>query len=210
MTELRDEKAQLRARLRAERRSKATRDVERQSQALMHRLALLESFLNVSNLAPRLAFWGVHNEVDTRHAIRERVTRGQSIYLPKIIQAPTQTHSGKMRFLAYEGDDCLVEGRMGLKEPRPTAAELQLASHSQIICWVPGLAFAKNGARLGQGGGFYDLYLSSSAPSSLIRIGLCFDDALVVPSAIPENSRDERVHWIVTPTRTMACPPSTH
>lgn len=64
---------------------------------------------------------------------------------------------------------------------------------------VPGLAFTSTGARLGQGGGFYDRFLADH-PRAL-RVALAFDCQLV--QSIPTDPHDQTVDAIVTPTRTL-------
>ena len=60
---------------------------------------------------------------------------------------------------------------------------------------VPGLAFTKDGARLGRGGGYYDRLLASLPPRTR-RIGVCFAAQLV--AVLPTEPHDQRVERVVT------------
>jgi 5-formyltetrahydrofolate cyclo-ligase len=60
---------------------------------------------------------------------------------------------------------------------------------------VPGVLFARNGARLGRGGGHYDRLLARAAPGAL-RIGICYADRL--RDALPVDPHDAFVDIIVT------------
>ena len=60
---------------------------------------------------------------------------------------------------------------------------------------VPGLAFTKDGARLGRGGGYYDRLLANCPPRTR-RIGVCFA-AQIVP-AFPIEPHDQRVDRVIT------------
>ena len=58
---------------------------------------------------------------------------------------------------------------------------------------VPGVAFSKNGVRLGFGLGVYDKLL---ADSSAVKIGLCYDFQ-VIDSLVPE-SHDVKMNYVVS------------
>lgn len=71
----------------------------------------------------------------------------------------------------------------------------QLVSKDQIELFVvPGLAFGKQGERIGRGKGYYDRYLANE--TSAARVALAFDFQLF-PS-LKQNEWDQRVHRIVT------------
>lgn len=60
---------------------------------------------------------------------------------------------------------------------------------------VPGLAFTASGERLGQGGGWYDRFLSAVRPDC-ITIGVCFGEQLV--DEVPVEAHDIGVDHVVT------------
>jgi len=60
---------------------------------------------------------------------------------------------------------------------------------------IPGLAFDRDGFRLGYGGGFYDRYVRRTRPEAL-RVGVCFSEQVV--EDVPHGDADERVDRIVT------------
>ena len=60
---------------------------------------------------------------------------------------------------------------------------------------VPGLAFTKDGARLGRGGGYYDRLLAN-CPAHTRRIGVCFATQLV--ASLPVEPHDQRVERVIT------------
>lgn len=89
-----------------------------------------------------------------------------------------------------------------------------IAPHELAVMVLPGLAFDEKGGRLGYGGGFYDAYLErarakspheqdAAAALAPVPIAFCFDEQVVVH--VPCEPSDQRVSWIVTPTRTLAC-----
>jgi 5-formyltetrahydrofolate cyclo-ligase len=87
------------------------------------------------------------------------------------------------------GND-LRPGQFGILEPVRAPAEL-----SPDVILVPGLAFTREGHRLGRGAGFYDRFLGSSPPGT-IKAGICFDFQ-VVPE-LPTESHDVRMDLVIT------------
>ena len=61
---------------------------------------------------------------------------------------------------------------------------------------VPALAVARDGTRLGRGGGSYDRALPHCAPRAVVA-ALLFDDELV--ASLPSDPWDVAVHAVVTP-----------
>ncbi len=60
---------------------------------------------------------------------------------------------------------------------------------------VPGLAFTRDGHRLGRGGGYYDRLLAQ-CPVSVARIGVGFECQIL--DALPTAAHDQRVHLVIT------------
>ena len=77
-----------------------------------------------------------------------------------------------------------------------SAAAARLVPPSQIAAiLVPGLAFTRQGHRLGRGGGFYDRYLAL-LPSTTLKIGVCF--ALQLVEALPWELHDQLLDLVAT------------
>jgi len=91
----------------------------------------------------------------------------------------------------------LVIGRFGILEPR---ADAPPAGISFDLILVPGIAFDRNGGRLGRGRGYYDRFL---ACASGFVSGVCFDDQLV--SEVPCEPHDARMDAIITPSEIVLC-----
>ena len=78
----------------------------------------------------------------------------------------------------------------------PALSESQIVSPSEIhLVLVPGLAFTREGARLGRGGGYYDRFLAQ-LPRETTKLGVCFDLQLV--EALPSESHDVHVDGVIT------------
>ncbi len=81
----------------------------------------------------------------------------------------------------HTGDD-LRPGAFGILEPHHESPEFPLHEIDAILC--PGLAFDKNGGRLGRGRGFYDRLLAQACPDTF-KLGICFPEQ-VVPDTFSE------------------------
>lgn len=108
----------------------------------------------------------------------------------------------------------LKPGRFGILEPNDSFLKLEsfnsswnakFKDYSKLldVVLVPGLAFDRNGHRLGRGAGFYDRFLKQLKPRTLL-IGLAYDQQLL--DDIPVEPHDFPLHLIITPTQTFCCP----
>ena len=82
----------------------------------------------------------------------------------------------------------------------PAAAQSIIAPADLDLILVPGLAFTRDGRRLGRGGGYYDRLLAAR-DSRTIALGVCFDLQLVAD--LPCEPHDQRVAAVVTESGTL-------
>ncbi len=98
-----------------------------------------------------------------------------------------------------------LKNEFGFEEPAPSCPTLsaeEISRRTQAIL-VPGLGFGSQGQRLGMGKGHYDRFLPRVA-SQVPRISLSFDDQVLDEFSNEwEKPWDQRVDWIVTPTRVL-------
>ena len=88
--------------------------------------------------------------------------------------------SGAYVLCEWRKGAALEPARFGIPEPvekHPVRAE-------DVTLWiVPGLAFAKDGARLGYGGGFYDRFFSAAPGAPKIGVAYPFQIVPEIPLA---------------------------
>lgn len=84
---------------------------------------------------------------------------------------------------------CAATGRL------VTVPEAEVEPSWPDVVIVPGLAFTPAGDRLGQGGGWYDRFLSSARPDCT-TIGVCFAEQVL--DAVPVEAHDIRMVHVVT------------
>lgn len=153
---------------------------------LIQRVKNLSIYKNSNRI---FLFASVNNEVNTHDLICDSYADGKSVYLPKCYS------KGIMEFYKYTGE--LTEGRFGI--PQPTGDETGTPLSADLMI-VPGLAFTKDGRRLGQGGGFYDRYLQKHP---CITVGLCRD--VFLKKELPIEWNDLPVDYVITETSVYEC-----
>ena len=130
-----------------------------------------------------LLYWSMEDEVQT-HDFVEKWYKSKTILLPCV-------DGDDLRLRQYTGADCMREGeQFGIGEP--TGEEYtDLESVDAII--VPGVAFDKEGHRMGRGRGFYDRLLKSTP--NAYKIGVCFDFQMV--ESVPVEPHDVMMDKVV-------------
>jgi 5-formyltetrahydrofolate cyclo-ligase len=100
----------------------------------------------------------------------------------------------------------LAPGRFGLLEPvGPRLGPTAIGTAGIVV--VPALAVARDGVRLGRGGGYYDRALRHARPDAVV-VALLFDDEFV--DELPAEPHDRRVTAVVTPSGGWQALPAGH
>lgn len=118
-------------------------------------------YQEVKTIATYLSF---PHEFQTQELIKQVLKDGKKVLIPKTYP------KGRMEFVTYDPQQ-LAKTSFGLLEPQ---GDLEVVDPSQIdLIHVPGLAFTKEGYRIGYGGGYYDRYLENFGGHSLSTIYPC-------------------------------------
>ncbi|MBU6152742.1 MAG: 5-formyltetrahydrofolate cyclo-ligase [Bdellovibrionales bacterium] len=88
----------------------------------------------------------------------------------------------------------VIEPSSGIRIDQPVATLPEVSREQMHMILVPGLAFSRDGRRLGRGAGFYDRFLQDF--SGALRVGVAFDEQ--ISDLVPEEEWDERVDIILT------------
>ncbi|HEU0188483.1 MAG TPA: 5-formyltetrahydrofolate cyclo-ligase [Gallionella sp.] len=128
------------------------------------------------------------------------LANGKRLALPKV------NHHTNLLDLYWVEDteNQLEEGLWGIREPVVERCE-RLASLNEVeFALLPGVAFARDGARLGYGRGFYDKLLARpNGTRHPVLAAAAF--ALQIVEQIPLEPTDVKVEWIITEQETIAC-----
>ena len=116
--------------------------------ALTERLLQHPFYQEAKIIATYLSF---SHEFQTQELIEQALKDDKKVLIPKTYP------KGRMDFVVYDSQQ-LVKTSFGLLEPQ---GDLEVVDVSQIdLIHVPGLAFTREGYRIGYGGGYYDRYLT--------------------------------------------------
>lgn len=128
--------------------------------------------------------------------------RGEPQLLPSALHVagakwawPRCTGPGVMQFHMM-AQVPVERGAFGIPEPSSDAPELVPQALDAVV--VPGIAFTRDGFRLGQGGGFYDRYLARIRSDALV-VGVCYSWQVV--DALPTEAHDMTMTHVVTETK---------
>lgn len=156
------------------------------SEAIAGRVLAHPGYLAAGTVMAYVAF---RHEVDTAAIIQASWAAGKRLVLPRC--APGEK---SLELYAVEDPQQLFPGAYGIQEPVPACCRRVYASEVELVC-VPGIAFTREGGRLGYGGGYYDRFLTL-LHAGTISLGLAFELQLV--ASIPLGEHDHRVTLVVT------------
>ena len=180
-------KATLRNEMKAARQALSKAEVRRRSTMIAQRLVELEVFRAARTV---MLYLPVRNEADTALALKQCLNGGKVLVLPRMDYERDQIVAHRVRDLAGE----LVLGRMDLLEPDPACTEAVAPGEVDLVA-VPGLAFDRQGNRIGWGRGYYDAFLATVGPHAC-RVGLAYEFQLV--EAIEHDGHDVAMDRVVT------------
>ena len=123
----------------------------------------------------------------------------------KIVAVPV-TYPGISAIKAVQISDPVNDVEPGyclIPEPKNDIIADNIVDPSLIdVVVVPGSVFDRSGGRLGYGGGYYDRFLSESAPSAM-RIGLAYE--LQMTREVPIEPHDQFMDYVVTEKKNYIC-----
>ena len=175
------DKAEVRKRMRELKRAVPPEEKLRRSEAILRQLEQLPEWKAARVV---LLYWSMADEVQT-HAFVNKWYKDKVLLLPCV-------DGDDLVLRQYTGPECLVAGeQFGIGEP--TGAVWSDLDAIQLII-VPGVAFDRNGNRMGRGRGFYDRMLKSTMGA--LKIGIAYDFQML--DAIPVEPHDVKMDRIIT------------
>ena len=179
---LKEEKRAFRKDLRRRIAALSEKELEKSDVRIYNNLSRLPEILSAKTV---YLYCSTGHEVYTRRLIGFLLERGQTVALP--VSLP----EGEMVYAEYLPGQ-LQEGRFfGILEPGDDAQRMEPADGDLIV--VPALAYDRSGYRMGQGGGYYDRFLSTR---KLFSVGIG-RDCLLCDRVIRET-HDAPVDCLVT------------
>lgn len=186
-----ESKLQLYNRMLAARDELKPDEVAQASEAVEHRVLLMEEFRTALRVGLYAAF---RNEVRTELLFQEGDRHRKEIYFPAVDRGG----GGIAYFRVLKLED-LLPTDAGQREPSAKQSRLRDLNTLSVLI-VPGIAFDLHGGRMGFGKGFYDHCLGKFRGK---RIALAYDFQVV--SELPTAVRGQKLDWIVTEKRIIRC-----
>jgi len=126
------------------------------------------------------------DEIDLTAAIEGMLARGVTVVAPR-----WNGETYELAKLKSIRDEDLRKGPMGILEPK----DADVVPPKDVAVWlVPGLAFTRDGKRLGYGGGWYDrLMAEASKPATKFGVAYAFQ----VVEDLPSEPHDIRVNGVI-------------
>jgi 5-formyltetrahydrofolate cyclo-ligase len=130
--------------------------------------------------------------------IRQVLMDGKKLALPRV-----NHHTNQLDLYWVEDlENQLAAGLWGIREPIVERCERLNTLNEVEFALLPGVAFTRNGERLGYGGGFYDKLLGRMTHQPVLAAAAF---ALQIVEHIPQENTDMKVDWIITEQETIVC-----
>jgi len=155
---------------------------------IAERLAAHASFRQAQTI---LLYAAKPGEVGTAALFEKAMKEGKRVALPKVKGRLMEAREVK-RWSE------LKRGAFGIPEP---AARNRCVKPGEIdLVVVPGIAFDRNGHRIGFGMGYYDRFLKRVGKKA-VRVGIAY--AFQIVKELPFEEHDVRMHFLVTEKRAV-------
>ena len=153
------DKKELRARIRARKRQMTPEEIALRSEKLRQALLETDRYRAAETIYGYLPY---NQEVRTVPILEQALRDGKQVAVPKVF-------GDTMRFILLPDLSRVAAGYAGIPEPVDDGPE---AADPHALVLMPGLAFDREGHRIGYGGGFYDRFLAEEPEHP--TVALCY------------------------------------
>eukprot|EP00541_Cyclophora_tenuis_P007281 CAMPEP_0116577624 /NCGR_PEP_ID=MMETSP0397-20121206/21254_1 /TAXON_ID=216820 /ORGANISM="Cyclophora tenuis, Strain ECT3854" /LENGTH=254 /DNA_ID=CAMNT_0004106923 /DNA_START=14 /DNA_END=778 /DNA_ORIENTATION=+ len=210
------QKQALRKEIRAKVKSMTSDEINSQSQLVWDRVVALPSYQEAKTIGLFLSM--PKNEIQTNSIVQHAIQQGKLVHVPEVganfeqadmelIQCPT---SNPTFFEDWPTN------KWNIPEPPLDYKRIPARPGDLDLLIVPGLAFDREGGRLGQGKGYYDRFIARMRHNEEEEkeegisydkptlVAVCMEPQLLDPDRrIPTTELDYRMEMIVTPQETI-------
>lgn len=153
------DKLALRREIREKKREMTEEQIESASARLGELFAASEMYRQAKTIYGYLPY---NQEVRTVPMLERAIREGKRVAVPKVF-------GEEMKFIYMNDLTAVEKGYAGIPEP---VADEPVADDPTALVLMPGLAFDKEGHRIGYGGGFYDKFLAAEPDHP--TLALCY------------------------------------
>ena len=158
------DKKELRKKIREQKRSMTEEQIVAASQRLGELFLACDQYQNAKTIYGYLPY---NQEVRTVPMLEQAMKEGKRVAVPKC-------YGEEMRFIFMDDLSKVEKGYANIPEP---VADEPVADDKTALVLMPGMAFTKDGKRMGYGGGFYDKFLAAEPDHP--TVALCYDFQMV-------------------------------
>ncbi len=181
-------KKELRMAILSKRKALTAQEVDAHSNRIFQSVIASAHYLNAKRLLIYLDF---KNEVRTDAIIAHALAMGKEVYVPVVMPEHPD-----LALVAYTGPNTpMVLSSFGINEPIITEQNtVDFGTIDFVI--APGVAFDRDGYRLGYGGGYYDRLLAHKKAPNIPVYALAF--SMQVVKCVPHDAWDKRISGFFT------------
>ena len=172
------------------------------SRAITARLITLKAYQSASTVLGYMSFGA---EFESGAWVQQALQDGKQVFLPRVNSSSKQLDLYLIKSLQQD----LAPGAWDIPEPIPDRC-LKVETLAEIdFILLPGVGFARDGSRLGYGGGFYDKLLERVARAQNaqnpppVLVAAAF--SLQLQESIPQEATDRKVEWLLTENEVIDC-----
>ncbi|MBE6941621.1 MAG: 5-formyltetrahydrofolate cyclo-ligase [Ruminococcaceae bacterium] len=162
-------KKALRQKIREQKRAMTPAQIEEASRKLAEQFLATEAYRNAQTVYGYLPY---NQEVRTVLLLERALADGKRVAVPKV-------YDDEMRFIYLTDLTQVATGYAGISEP---IADGPVADDPTALVLMPGLAFDREGHRIGYGGGFYDKFLAAEPTHPTVALCYAFQMVEELPT----------------------------
>lgn len=184
-----NEKKALRKDILTKRKNIDTAEKEEMDKKILHRFFESRYYKEAENIFIYISY---DSEINTSEIIDKAFKDGKKIYVPR-----TEFETRLMDAVEITSLDNLIKSSYGILEP--SIEESHINPNELDLIVVPGVAFDRNGGRMGYGAGFYDRYfkkINKENIKRIVKLALAYD--FQVLEEVPMSVQDVPVDFIIT------------
>lgn len=148
-----------------------------------------------------LGYMSFGAEFSTNAWLQQALQDGKQVLLPRVNSGTRQLELYRVSDLQHD----LAPGAWDIPEPLAARCVRVDALEQVDFILLPGVAFARDGSRLGYGGGFYDKLLAriNQGQGRPALVAAAF--SMQLATDIPQEATDRKVEWLLTENEVIDC-----
>ena len=158
------DKVTLRKQIREQKRAMTAEQIDASSRQLAQLFFASDYYRQAKTIYGYLPY---NQEVRTVPILQQALKDGKKVAVPKV-------YGDEMKFIYLDDLSKIEKGYAGIPEP---IADKPVADDPTALVLMPGLAFDRQGHRIGYGGGFYDKFLAEEPGHP--TLALCYGFQMV-------------------------------